>query len=247
VHPQLLPDICLFLKLFCFVERPGVCDADGHYAIDSLYFDTPDYRFFRDGEEQQMRRLKLRIRTYPDTPGSVVKVEVKHRTEDLIEKTSMVLPQQNWATWLKPGAVVTTLDSSDRQALESFIGLQHRYSASPRMLVRYRRQAWHSAVDDYVRVTFDRQMVFQPMRQLQLEGDSRCWRSIDTDTLLMEVKFRMRPPVWAVDLIRRFGLSRQGFSKYGTAVRRTMCGNPLWDLAPALRIARSEGNLQWMS
>jgi hypothetical protein len=93
------------------------------------------------------------------------------------------------------------------------------------MLVRYTRQAFHSTIDDYVRVTFDRAMLAQPARCYELSPDPARWASLDgpslgaPGSLLMEVKFRNRAPVWIGDLIRRFGLTRQGFSKYGTAVR----------------------------
>jgi hypothetical protein len=88
-----LPNLQRALKLYCVVDRTGVCDAEGWYTIDSLYFDSPDLTFLRDAEDERPVRRKLRVRTYPDTPGSMVKIEVKRRIHELIEKTSLVVPQ----------------------------------------------------------------------------------------------------------------------------------------------------------
>jgi hypothetical protein len=44
--------------------------------------------------------------------------------------------------------------------------------------------------------------------------------------------------VWLRDLVRRFDLSRRGYSKYGRAVRRCfMEREAAWDLRPARRVA----------
>jgi hypothetical protein len=235
------------LDRYCVVDRTGMCDAAGWYTIDSLYLDTPSFQFHRDGEDQRPVRLKLRARSYPDTPGSIVKIEVKRRIHELILKTSLVVPHEGWDAWLRPGAHLSSMMQDSRRALDTFVTVQRHTNASPKLLVRYTRLAFHSTIDDYVRVTFDRKMLYQPMRRYSFDADSRRWSGIDdagsfgVGGLLMEVKFRNRPPVWVGDLIRRFGLIRRGFSKYGAAVllsRRE--STRLWDLAPAYGPARTE-------
>jgi hypothetical protein len=239
------------LERFCVIDRTGVCNADGWYTIDSLYLDTPYFDFFRDAEDERPVRRKLRARSYPDTPGSIVKIEVKRRIHELILKTSLVVPQDGWDCWIRAGVDLSGMKGESREALDTFVTLQRQTNASPKFLVRYTRLAFHSTIDDYVRVTFDRRMLYQPMQRYSLDADPRRWSSIDdarslgSNGLLMEVKFRNRPPVWIGDLIRRFGLVRQGFSKYGTAVRLSRRERPrIWDLAPSWGPARSEA-LPW--
>src|SRR5262249_40091651 len=161
-------------------------------------------------------------------------IEVKRRIHELILKTSLVVPQGDWQACLEPGADASALKPESREALNTFVTLQRQLHAAPKVLIRYFRAAFHSTIDDYVRITFDRRIVYQPMRPPDLTGAPKRGSPLDAGgDLLMEVKFRNRAPLWVGDLIRRFGLSRQGFSKYGIAVRlstreRTRC----WDLAP---------------
>jgi hypothetical protein len=112
--------------------------------------------------------------------------------------------------------------------------------------VTYERQAYFSVVDDYVRVTFDRRMRCQPVHKWTLTAPERGWRAVDdpasvgaaSSLYVMELKFAIAPPVWLRDLVRRFDLSRRGYSKYGRAVRRCfMEREAAWDLRPARRVA----------
>jgi hypothetical protein len=242
------------LERYCVVDRTGVCDSDGYYTIDSLYFDTPNLDFFRESYEERPVRRKLRVRAYPDTPGSIVKIEVKRRIHELILKTSLVVPYQGWQSWLEPGADGAVLKSGSREALATFVTLQRHLHAEPKILVRYSRVAFHSTIDNHVRITFDRRMAYQAARSLDLLANPRRWAPLDSagclgsaDSLLMEVKFRNRAPLWVGDLIRRFGLVRRGFSKYGMAIRLSSRETVrCWDLAPAWSSARSEAS-QWIS
>ena len=84
------------------------------------------------------------------------------------------------------------------------------------------------------------------MRRYELSGSSWRWALIDDSSLgdaghvLMELKFRERLPVWMADLVRRLGLVQQGYSKYGSAVRRARFEQKrLWDLALA------DGRARW--
>jgi hypothetical protein len=252
VHPGMLDGLRRALRFYCSIDRTGVCAEDGLYTIDSLYFDTPSDRFFLDGEEGMAERMKLRTRTYPDTPGSIVKIEVKRRAHDLISKTSTVVPPEDWAGWLAPGRDLSEMPEASRRALQTFLALRDRFRAAPKMLVRYRRIAFHGRFDDYVRITLDMHIECQPMRRLELRGDERRWQPIDdpgslgsAGHLLMEVKFQRRPPVWVVDLVRRFGLRRQGFSKYCSAVRRALTDRQAFqDRVPA---AQWEAVPVWIS
>ncbi len=236
------------VRLHCQLDRTGVCDEHGAYTVDSLYFDTPRFQFFRDAEDMRANRLKLRVRTYPDTPASIVKIEVKRRIQDLVVKTSTLVPGGSWVGWLHPGSDLSGLPEPSRRALEVFCGLQRGLDAAPKMLVRYSRRAYHSTIDDYVRVTFDSRMLYQPMYRYELLGNPHRWGHIDdaasigvSGGLLMEIKFRVRPPLWIADFIRGLGLARQGFSKYGTAMRHcTMTRRALWDLAPSIPASRAE-------
>ncbi len=242
VRPDQLDEIRSVLLRRCVADGFSPAPKNGWYSVDTLYFDSSDWRIFQAAERGALIRNKLRVRIYPDSPGSVVKLEVKQRIADKTLKTSTLAAAENWSDWLQAGRDYSALSSETRQSLDTFLTLQRSAGAFPRVLIRYQRQAFRSIVDDYVRVTFDREMCFQRQERYSLDGDPCRWRAVDDEIslgrlshLLMEVKFRERPPVWIADMILRMGLIRQGFSKYGAAVRRIQAdAKPLWDSVPSL-------------
>ncbi len=232
------------IKPYCQLDEHGASHADGYYPINSLYFDDDRYRLYRDTVNGESERFKVRVRNYGQASGGVVKLEVKRRINDVVIKTSAWLPQDGWTEWITPGGRrdPSTLSEANREALNNFLTTMRRAAARPKMLVRYERQAYRSLIDDYVRITFDRHMIHQPMTRYDLNGSSSRWSAMDDaesmggsgSRFLLELKFARSVPVWLVDIVRRLGLVRQGYSKYGCAVRRSfMARDTGWDLVQA--------------
>ncbi len=241
------------IRPYCELDEHGAEHPDGFYTINSLYFDDDRYRLYWDTVNDAPVRYKVRVRNYGQTGGGVVKFEVKRRVQDVIVKTSAWLEQDGWTEWIIPGdrKDPSSLSEANREALENFITTMRRSLARPKMLVRYERQAYRSLIDDYVRITFDRHMIHQPMTRYDLVGHRGRWTAMDDaesmgsfgSNLLLELKFARSVPVWLVDIVRRLGLVRQGYSKYGCAVRRSfLARNTGWDLVtpPALGGPRLE-------
>jgi len=68
-------------------------------------------------------------------------------------------------------------------------------------------------------------------------GESRPLGAIGPQ-VLFELKFASRLPSWMVNLVRAFGLSRQGYSKYCSAVKRTLyAGQIAGEFAQAVPVA----------
>lgn len=136
--------------------------------------------------------------------------------------------------------------ATTQRAIEEFVTLQRLLDASPKLLIRYQRRAYSSRIDDYVRITFDSAVCFQPQARYSLAGSPSRWQFADDEAsigvsgdLLMELKFKERPPLWIADIIRSHGLIRQGYSKYCSSVRRMRYDWPrFWDLAPAVEALR---------
>lgn len=227
VRPDQLDDLRRSLRAFCVPDGFYLPEKNGWYTVDTLYLESPDLRVYASCENQHLVRSKLRIRTYPDAPNAVAKIEVKRRIHELIMKTGVVVPGEGWAGWIDGARPAASLPEGDRASLQQFLTMQRTQNLGPYLLIRYQRQAWRSIYEDYVRLTFDRQMECQPMDRYDLNADPRRWTAVDNEgslsspgALLMELKFKQRPPIWMADMVRRFGLQRQGFSKYCSGVRR---------------------------
>lgn len=206
---------------------------DGTYRIRSLYFDTTGFDLFRANEREQADRYKMRARCYPASPTSPVFLEVKRRVLDVIVKTRAAVPVALWRDVLSgKSAALEALPPAARQAAMRFLGPYHRHHLVPAMLVEYEREAYMSDVDVYGRLTFDRNILVQPARELDLGADPTRWRSVDhrartrtgEPVFVLELKFERRPPAWMVALVRRLDLVRYSFSKYcyGVAAELTL-------------------------
>ena len=88
------------IRPYCTMDEYGARSATGFYTINSLYFDDDRYRLYWDTENNVSVRAKLRVRSYGQTEGGIVKFEVKRRINDLVLKTTACLPLQNWERWL---------------------------------------------------------------------------------------------------------------------------------------------------
>ena len=197
---------------------------DGQYCIRSLYFDDYRYSLFNANEREQSDRYKVRVRSYPEKEGSPAFLEVKRRIQDVIVKSRVSVPMEDWAELVQTLKVdqVEGLSKRGRQAAERFLSLVHIHHLRPVLLVDYQREAWISRVDDYARLTFDHHITSQVHETLDLVADPRRWRSSDhriqTSTaepmVVLELKFANAAPAWMVSMVRRMGLTRHSFSKY---------------------------------
>ncbi len=200
----------------------------GRYRIASLYLDTPDLRLYRETLDRQARRFKLRIRRY-DGPAHYV--EIKHRIKDVIAKQRVRVPDGQWpACWHDPRLAV------DHPTWHGFVARALRWGVQPTAVVRYEREAWAGVAEEYSRVTFDHHLTvsrptgwavpidghFEPMdlpHRFGLGPESG---------VVLELKALKSVPLWMRDLIRRFGLGRSGFSKYGAAVETLSVDRLRW-------------------
>ena len=130
------------------------CPETGRYTVNNLYLDSPDRRLYTDTKHRKLRRFKLRVRYYGQTPEGFLVLEVKRRYDRVSWKHRRRVDLGTWPAVMAgppspaPGGIV---------GLEgSFEDLAALHGAAPVVHVRYSREPWVSDIDDYGRVTFDR-------------------------------------------------------------------------------------------
>lgn len=202
--------------------RPDEEGDGGSYTISSLYLDTADRRLYRETIDQAPRRFKLRVRRYVDGP---VFLETKRRLKDVVRKSRAAVPATAWPALLHDPAVESELRLGPE--VTAFVNRILRYRAEPAVVVRYQREAWVSRLDDYGRVTFDSRLTCSaPDGWTVPIADGPQWVPFDAPSrfalpisgVVLELKCTAAVPSWMIDLARRFGLRREGFSKYGRAL-----------------------------
>ncbi len=252
ISPSLVGPIRSFIRPYCEMDPFADREPDGFYTITSLYLDSSGYKTYWDKEHDVPSRFKLRVRTYGDGCDAPVQFEIKRFLNEITRKTCVQVPSEIWPMLLSgpTQSLALSLGRPERQALDDFIRLTRTYGARPTMLVRYERQAFTGRMNDSVRISFDRRLRYQPARAYDLTGGPAIWRSGDLVAsmgrsepgIVFELKFASAIPPWLVDLVRTFGLMRRGFSKYCSAVKRTLsAGHVASELAcaiPATRLMR---------
>ena len=170
-----------------------------------------------------MNRYKARIRTYPPHSNQVW-LEVKARSGDSMYKTRACVPMSDWEALVKSPLEdrLSSLPIQDRKMLERFAYYVHIHRLQPHVLVEYNREAYFSHVDDYARVTFDRDIRSQDQMKWSTEAALHLWRVVDhpgADThqrpnVCCRTEIGAMVPRWMNVLIQNFEPIRYSFSKY---------------------------------
>ncbi len=192
------------------------------YPITSTYLDSPDLALYMSSVRGEMRRHKLRIRTYA-AAGDFCFFEVKHRMNQIVRKERSVVHNAFVEPLLRgemPRPEMLANPEQDMKNLYSFCDIRESIDATPRVVVRYMREAFIGKAEEPLRITFDRNLSCLPSDRFDPVGwmASPHWNDGAGLPLVMEVKFSDIYPCWVGDLIRRFNLIRESFAKYVVCV-----------------------------
>lgn len=222
---SLVPEIREFIRPFCMPD-PYTRGNPPEYRITTLQLDTPDLAFHRAKMNEAGTRFKLRVRTYGVPGESAVYLEVKRKIRGSIVKSRAKVPFEAWSeALLHDTCPALTFKSRNEEAgFLTFVRLARETGAQPVVLVRYDRESYFGTHDPYARVTFDRNLVYQPTASWDSWGRGGCWRSMDTpyaqnkdfafSGIILEIKTLSEAPQWMMDLIMHFNLERGGNCKY---------------------------------
>jgi hypothetical protein len=194
------------------------------YPVSSLYLDSPGLAFHEAKQRGDPDRLKLRIRSYEKSDFAVL--ELKKRISDVVEKERARIDRGPVRDIALGRVAPLEADPETRLFLSRYARLANRYCVQPSLQLRYHREAYLSSVDQYARVTFDRQIMAHRTGDWSLEPDTDHWCFYDDwwgpefsgRPVLLELKCHAKMPGWMVELARKNGLERVSFSKYSVGI-----------------------------
>ncbi|WP_055611856.1 polyphosphate polymerase domain-containing protein [Streptomyces phaeochromogenes] len=190
----------------------------GGYGVWSLYYDTPQLRFYWEKIEGLKFRRKLRIRHYgtPDgvTDESPVCVEIKQRVNRVTQKRRITLPY-GVARQLCDGREMIEHSPKESAFVQEVLELVVRLNLLPTAITGYQREALVGRdADTGLRVTFDRRIRGRDRDFHFGTSNPENRFTIPPHLSVMEIKVNERTPYWITDLAARRNLSLIRVSKY---------------------------------
>jgi len=230
---SMIEPISEFASVYCSPDKYSLQSENGYYKVNNLYFDSPEFLFLRLRLMHVQNRFNLRVRSYGSNVGMPYFMEIKQKTGHIIRKHRAKITDQEWyKVYTEPGYESQNesdnpLEIRNRKLIERII---YSYNASPKVLTQYIRKAWVSDIDDYARVTFDKELNYAPETEYNLVPNENAMVSCDPETVfdpgcsvILELKcYSSFVPLWMIDLIKYFNLQRRSFSKYMTGVREVL-------------------------
>lgn len=207
--------------LEAYLEKIGLkkdTAQDGSYAVTSLYFDTPTLEDYYDKLSGIKYRTKLRGRVYDNNFSADKKIwlEIKEKHDMNINKMRESVSYEDWMHLVQIGSTFDIgAKHKESKVIQKFSYLFHRKNYRPHVVVRYDRKAFADTFLSGIRITFDRNLETCAWRVFMDNGEMVVMKQ---GAVILEVKFTKAMPWWFGDMVKKFHLSRQAFSKYTHAV-----------------------------
>ncbi|MBA4337010.1 vacuolar transporter [bacterium] len=207
------------VKSFLNVDSYG---EKGKYAITSLYYDSPDYRFYWEKMEGIKFRRKLRIRYYekkePLTNEDPVFVEIKQRTDRVTQKRRAKLSYKDAIKLCNKGIMPDSYDPKDKATLQEVQSMVLLYRLRPTIITSYFRQAYIGTEYDLgLRITFDTNVRYRDV-DLDLTSKNIGKFMIRPTLSVMEIKANESIPYWLTEMIGEHNVPLVRVSKYCQAI-----------------------------
>ncbi|KKT57856.1 MAG: hypothetical protein UW81_C0004G0029 [Candidatus Giovannonibacteria bacterium GW2011_GWC2_44_9] len=192
--------------------------SNGHYVVTSLYFDTPMLSDYYDKLAGNKYRRKLRLRSYCETfnDAKTAWLEIKEKRDMSTNKKRHNIDEDRLKIFLEKGDLFS--------CQKDFLYLSLIKNYQPHIIVRYKRDAYKDNLFSGVRLTVDSDLETCRWNDFV---DNINMAPVCKESIVMEIKFQKAMPWWFKDMIYRFNLSREPFSKYTKSVDVLNRCNPL--------------------
>ncbi len=198
------------------IDDYTLASPQGKYIVRSLYFDSRFFNAFHEKMDGNRDRLKLRIRTYVETPGDadILKAEIKVRKNVTTEKYVAPISLSDYQYFMNARHWPKNL--SDNPITSEFERYYHLKTQAPAVLVQYEREGYRDRTGEELRITFDHKV--RSARSENLFPDHPIFRQHTPGLITLEIKCNKRQPDWLHQLIKDHGLCIASNSKYVQAI-----------------------------
>jgi hypothetical protein len=215
-----LPRFRSMILPFLVADVNAVKELIPEYTVRSIYFDTPNLRYYEEKEAGIDLRKKLRIRGY-NTGGRnpEVYLEIKRKNIQSVWKNRAPMLYRNIARLFDTGDVDTLIITNNGVASAAenarrFMFHIYQHALQPINLVVYEREAYHGRFDRSFRLTIDKNLRSSIYPAIENLFSNENLVPCLPHQFVVEVKFPNRMPNWIHAILGTFSARRRAVSKY---------------------------------
>ncbi|MCH3909997.1 MAG: polyphosphate polymerase domain-containing protein [Bacilli bacterium] len=194
---------------------------DGHYQVNTIYFDDASDNVVARSISHPDYKEKLRLRSYGGT-HPIFFIEFKNKFGDQVYKVRIILSEEEYENIVFHNVMPS---KNGEYAHDRFIDLLDDFSnrhggITPKSLIQYERSALINKPDDqYLRATIDSNLIYRrdDFTINKLGGKPL----VPSSSRILEVKIERALPLWLAHLLNQYGIYRDRFSKYGASFIET--------------------------
>lgn len=202
-------------------ELSAYMEADEYATstITNIYFDNDQFDMIQDSLAKKNGREKIRMRVYDAHPTATSQafLEIKKKENKVGFKYRLTSNPVSVTNYIEKGmADVTITDEKVTSELEI---LRQRYGAiKPKMYIYYDRVSFKGLVDRQIRLTIDHHLLYRAVDVAANKGKFGH-HLLDPSKVIMEIKVPDQVPDWLQNLLDKYRIEKQSFSKYGNAYK----------------------------
>lgn len=201
------------------LQRHMVSDEFATSTITNIYFDNEDFDMIQDSIAKKNGREKIRMRIYDAQPSvsSQAFLEIKKKENKIGYKYRLTSNPLSVTNYIEKGVVDKTI--TDEMVTSELEILRERYGTiKPKMYIYYDRVSYKGIEDKKIRLTIDKNLLYRDYHVSATDGKFGE-ALLDPDKVIMEIKVPEQLPDWLLDLLEKYQLEKQSFSKYGNAYK----------------------------
>ena len=199
----------LYPVLKSILNKDKNTGEDESYPIFSIYYDTPELKFYYDKVDGHYHHMKFRARKYSFdlADDNDFFLEAKLKRNELGSKFR----------YRKSIAYKDVVDLK-KWGVSEFKDITFRTNIFPTVSVFYNRTSLEDS--NQLRITFDKDILAIPLGQTKVtQNDMFNNRILDEEFCLMEIKYLHKElPEYIKDILRASNVEQTSFSKYTEAI-----------------------------
>ncbi len=199
-------------KIMPFLDKDkNLGENQDDYTVRSIYFDSPNFRYYYEKVEGIKARKKFRIRTYGKNTDAPFFVEIKQKNINSVKKHRLELDKKKIQDifFNENG-----YEFRNSPYLEKYLHHFYRSMLKPTLLVTYEREAYFSRFNPSLRITLDKNLRSILFPEYSDFIEENRYEYALKGLFIVEIKFFNGMPAWLRNIIRDFNLKRQAVSKY---------------------------------